>query len=186
MRGFRLCQRSEYCTRLANPVRLCATGLALVFSITKDRDRCLKLVPNKLLISLPMPCRMVLPWTSLRSYSSKHGSSVVLRPYQESCLEACTDALKSGASRIGVSLPTGSGKTTVFITLLSRILPSKTRPDASKSLIIVNSIELARQSATQALRLCPTWSVEIEQGVKHQATGKADVYVTLHPELPCN
>lgn len=134
----------------------------------------------------PMPCRMVLPWTSLRSYSSKHGSSVVLRPYQESCLEACTDALKSGASRIGVSLPTGSGKTTVFITLLSRILPSKTRPDASKSLIIVNSIELARQSATQALRLCPTWSVEIEQGVKHQATGKADVYVTLHPELPCN
>ncbi len=113
----------------------------------------------------------------MRSYSSKHGSPVVLRPYQESCLEACADALKSGASRIGVSLPTGSGKTTVFITLLERILPPAIRPEAARSLVIVNSIELARQAATQAHRLCPTWTVEIEQGAKHQASGKADLYV---------
>ena len=104
----------------------------------------------------------------------------MLRPYQESCLEACTDALTSGASRIGVSLPTGSGKTTVFITLLSRILPAAARPEARRSLVIVNSIELARQAAAQALRLYPSWSVEIEQGAKHQATGNADLYVVTH------
>ncbi|KAJ3479603.1 hypothetical protein NLI96_g8938 [Meripilus lineatus] len=128
-----------------------------------------------------MPCRLIR--TFLRSYSSKHAPSVVLRPYQESCLEACTDALTSGASRIGVSLPTGSGKTTVFITLLSRILPAVARPEAHRSLVIVNSIELARQAAAQALRLYPSWSVEIEQGAKHQATGKADLTVATYQTL---
>lgn len=102
-------------------------------------------------------------------------SSVVLRPYQESCLEACTDALRSGASRIGVSLPTGSGKTTVFISLLSRISPPQHQTRATKSLVIVNSVELARQAAAQTEILCPDWSVEIEQGPKHRASGLADV-----------
>jgi hypothetical protein len=48
-----------------------------------------------------------------------------------------------------------------------------------RSLIIVNSIELARQSAAQAQALFPAWDVEIEQGVKHRATGLADVYANL-------
>jgi ATP-dependent helicase IRC3 len=45
-------------------------------------------------------------------------------------------------------------------------------------LIIVNSIELARQAANQVQNLFPNWSVEIEQGVKHKASGFADVYVS--------
>jgi ATP-dependent helicase IRC3 len=101
-------------------------------------------------------------------------SAIVLRPYQESCIESCLTSLASGCSRIGVSLPTGSGKTTVFLTLLSRLLPLNTR--ATRSLIIVNSIELARQTAIQARRLFPTLSVEIEQGTRHQATGEADLW----------
>ena len=112
-----------------------------------------------------------------RVFSSKP-SSVVLRPYQEACLEACTQALESGVSRIGVSLPTGSGKTTVFISLLSRILPPKVGPDVRRSLVIVNSIELARQTANQVQTLFPNWSVEIEQGVKHKASGLADMYAS--------
>jgi ATP-dependent helicase IRC3 len=112
----------------------------------------------------------------LRRFSSL--SDVVLRPYQEQCLLACTEALESGASRIGVSLPTGSGKTTVFISLLSRIAAPPSDPRASKSLIIVNSIELARQSAEQVGRLFPDWTVEIEQGTKHKASGSADVFVS--------
>ncbi len=96
----------------------------------------------------------------------------VLRPYQEACLKACTDALASGVSRIGVSLPTGAGKTTVFIALLDRI-PAKAT-GSGLSLIIVNTVELAHQTAAQLRRLVPALSVEIEQGT-HQASGCADV-----------
>ena len=100
-----------------------------------------------------------------------------LRPYQESCLQACIDALNAGASRIGVSLPTGAGKTTVFVSLLPRLLPPHQNSEATRSLIVVNSIELARQAALQAKRLFPHWVVEIEQGAKHKASGRADVCV---------
>lgn len=110
---------------------------------------------------------------------SRSASPIVLRPYQESCLDACTTALESGISRIGVSLPTGAGKTTVFISLLDRILPPEKSPNATRALIVVNSIELARQSAAQTQALFPEWGVEIEQGIKHKASGLADVYVKL-------
>ncbi|KAJ7783732.1 P-loop containing nucleoside triphosphate hydrolase protein [Mycena maculata] len=111
------------------------------------------------------------------------GPDVILRPYQEQCLLACTQALAGGASRIGVSLPTGSGKTTVFISLLSRIAVPTSNPRASKALIVVNSIELARQSAEQVARLFPDWTVEIEQGTKHNASGSADVTVATYQTL---
>ncbi|KIY45830.1 P-loop containing nucleoside triphosphate hydrolase protein [Fistulina hepatica ATCC 64428] len=106
-----------------------------------------------------------------------------LRPYQEHCLRACTTALSSGYTRLGVSLPTGSGKTTVFISLLSRVKPPESNAHATKSLIIVNSIELARQSAEQVARLFPNWVVEIEQGQKHKASGHADVTIATYQTL---
>ena len=112
-----------------------------------------------------------------RKSSTLAPAPVVLRPYQEHCLDACISALDSGSSRIGVSLPTGSGKTTVFISLLARLTPPAINLEATKSIIIVNSIELARQSAIQVARLFPNWSVEIEQGAKYKASGLADVYV---------
>lgn len=108
-----------------------------------------------------------------RSLSSSSGS-ISLRPYQESCLQACTEAIASGITRVGVSLPTGSGKTTVFASLISRIEPPT--EDATKTLIIVNSIELARQAAKQVKAIYPEMSVEIDQGAKHRASGHADVY----------
>lgn len=74
-----------------------------------------------------------------------------------------------------MSLPTGSGKTTAFLSLLSQIPAPLSNPNATRSLVVVNSIELARQSAEQAARLFPHWSVEIEQGAKHNATGSADL-----------
>ncbi|KIJ68505.1 hypothetical protein HYDPIDRAFT_106705 [Hydnomerulius pinastri MD-312] len=114
---------------------------------------------------------------------AKVASSIVLRPYQESCLEACHAALKAGATRIGVSLPTGAGKTTVFTTLLSQIASPTQSPLASRSLIIVNSIELARQAAAQAEAIYPDWKVEIEQGTKHKATGLADITVATYQTL---
>lgn len=130
--------------------------------------------------------RCVWPYSALqtvrqssRSLSNSAEQPVVLRPYQLKCLDACANALSSGVSRIGVSLPTGSGKTTVFISLLSRIASPESNPAATRSLIIVNSIELARQSAQQAQKLFPHWKVEIEQGAIYKASGEADVYVYL-------
>lgn len=124
---------------------------------------------------------MLQPWRSalssigtLRQYSTGVHSPVVLRPYQESCLQACVDALQRGSTRIGVSLPTGAGKTTVFISLLARLSSPAQAPDATRTLVIVNSVELARQTAEQARRLFPQWTVEIEQG-KHHASGLADL-----------
>jgi len=70
-----------------------------------------------------------------------------------------------------VSLPTGAGKTAVFISLLSSLEP---RNDATRSLVIVNSIELAKQAAAQAKHLRPDWVIEIEQG-RHKASGDADL-----------
>ncbi|TFK57061.1 P-loop containing nucleoside triphosphate hydrolase protein [Heliocybe sulcata] len=113
-------------------------------------------------------------------FSNPSHSKVVLRPYQEACLDACTEALKSGHSRIGVSLPTGSGKTTVFISLLSRI-PSR-NSEATRSLVLVSSIELAKQVAEQARIMCPLSTVEVEQGQK-QSSGRADVTVATYQTL---
>lgn len=125
----------------------------------------------------PRPLGLLWRFSRLHSTNTAGSSPVVLRPYQETCLQACLDSLKSGVARIGVSLPTGSGKTTVFTTLIDRLKPPKGNPKAKQALIIVNSIELARQSAAQATRINPKWSVEIEQGAKHQASGRADMYV---------
>lgn len=115
---------------------------------------------------------------TLRRLSTARTSPVVLRPYQESCVNACLNALNAGSVRIGVSLPTGSGKTTVFIHLLSKITPPADKPNARRSLVIVNSVELARQTAVQAHKMFLDWTVEIEQGVKYHASGQADMSVT--------
>ncbi|ETW86880.1 hypothetical protein HETIRDRAFT_456722 [Heterobasidion irregulare TC 32-1] len=125
----------------------------------------------------------ISPFSKAVRHNSHKALSITLRPYQETCLEACLETLRSGVSRIGVSLPTGSGKTAVFISLLSRILPSDERPEATRALVIVNSIELAQQAAAQAERLHPDWKVEIEQGVKHKASGLADVTIATYQTL---
>lgn len=101
---------------------------------------------------------------------------IQLRPYQETCLRTCLETLQAGsATRIGISLPTGSGKTTVFVSLVSMLQPPKQNPEARRALIIVNSAELARQSAEQVEKMFPDLTVEIDQGTKYKATGMADV-----------
>ena len=118
-----------------------------------------------------------IPFSRLRLLTTQpqhQVSPLVLRPYQEICLRACLDAHSVGVSRVGVSLPTGAGKTAVFISLLSSLEPRNDRPDATRSLVIVNSIELAKQAAAQAKRMRPDWVIEIEQG-RHKASGDADL-----------
>lgn len=114
-------------------------------------------------------------------------SSVVLRPYQEQAVQECLDAIATGTTRIGVSSPTGSGKTTMFTELIHRL------PDihhdgegfssGSRVLVIVNSIELAVQAASAVSRTYPHLLVEIDQGAKFKATGVADVTVATYQTL---
>ena len=97
---------------------------------------------------------------------------VVLRPYQEVAITSCLDALQSGLTRIGVSSPTGSGKTTMFMSLIPKVFAQEER---NRTLILVSSVELASQAEGAAKRLLgPDWTVEMEQG-KRTASGTADV-----------
>ena len=74
-------------------------------------------------------------------------------------------------------MPTGSGKTIVLLSLLDRIKPPRKNPNAVQSLVLVNKVEIAQQTAIHARKLFPHWTVEIEQGAAHQASGDADLYV---------
>lgn len=113
-----------------------------------------------------------------RIYRTSSRTSTTLRPYQEDCLTACFDALRQGYTRIGVSLPTGSGKTTVLLSLLSRMQPLIATSKATRSLIITNSQEITQQIVCRAMEVNPGWTVEVEQGDQH-ASGQADMYVTF-------
>ena len=103
--------------------------------------------------------------------------NVTLRPYQQECVGACLQALERGCRRMGVSSPTGSGKTTIFTELISRIKPENDR--ATQALILVNGVTLARQAVERVRHMFPDWRVEMEQGSKHVATGHADVTVAM-------
>ncbi|PWN20620.1 P-loop containing nucleoside triphosphate hydrolase protein, partial [Microstroma glucosiphilum] len=124
---------------------------------------------------------------------SPAASAVRLRPYQERAVSDCLTAIAEGTSRIGVSSPTGSGKTTMFTELIARLPnlpnvhsqasdPVLHRP-GDRVLIIVGAIELALQAASAVTRAHPHLHVEIEQGSKYRATGTADVTVATYQTL---
>ncbi|GAA96215.1 hypothetical protein E5Q_02879 [Mixia osmundae IAM 14324] len=109
--------------------------------------------------------------------ASPEQSSVRLRPYQKDCIDSCLAALRRGVTRIGVSSPTGSGKTTIFTQLIKQ-LPERTT-QSKRVIVLVHSIELARQAARHITSAWPDLIVEIEQGAKHKASGQADVTVCM-------
>lgn len=101
-----------------------------------------------------------------------HPISVVLRPYQESAITSCLEALSSGLTRIGVSSPTGSGKTTMFMSLIPKVAD---QGDRTRTLILVSSVDLASQAEGAAEKMLgPGYRIEVEQG-KRIASGTADV-----------
>jgi len=94
-----------------------------------------------------------------------------LRPYQTEAIDACLAGLDRGLTRIGVSSPTGSGKTTMFMSLI----PQVEYLGRKQVLVLVGSVELALQAEAAAKRLLgPGYTIEVEQA-KRVASGKADV-----------
>lgn len=82
-----------------------------------------------------------------------------LRPYQEQCVNAVLSELSSGQfTRLGVSAPTGSGKTAMFTSLIASVPPRRhpvTGQEARQVLVVVNSIQLATQTAEAIQRAYP-------------------------------
>ncbi|GAA5909143.1 hypothetical protein JCM5296_006656 [Sporobolomyces johnsonii] len=109
-----------------------------------------------------------------------------LRPYQVECINAVLSELGRGEfTRLGVSAPTGSGKTAMFTSLVHHLPPRihpVTKEHATRVLILVSSIQLAMQTAAVVQRSWPNLLVEIEQG-ENEASGIADVTVATYQPL---
>ncbi|KAK1140915.1 putative ATP-dependent helicase IRC3 [Aspergillus melleus] len=106
---------------------------------------------------------------------ASHGDAVVLRDYQEECIQSILDHVGQGHRRLGVSLATGSGKTVIFTQLIGRIPPRVEKRD--QTLIVVHRRELV----DQAFRHCQlaygsTKKIDVEMG-SEEATGYADITV---------
>ncbi|KAK8861366.1 hypothetical protein IAR55_002185 [Kwoniella newhampshirensis] len=118
--------------------------------------------------------------------TSNSPSPITLRPYQLAAIQECLQALTSGLRRIGVSSPTGSGKTTMFMNLVPLVpFYNNTTPTggSGRTLIVVSSVELASQAEGAARRLLgDEWTVEVEQS-KRKASGRADVTIATWQTL---
>jgi superfamily II DNA or RNA helicase len=66
-------------------------------------------------------------------------SALALRPYQEEAITAVEDALERGIRRPLIVLPTGTGKTVVFASLIAR--------RGGSALVLAHRDELLRQAA---------------------------------------
>ena len=158
--------------RWSHPWRLCSTLFARPLPIL-PRPRPLPILP------CPRPLQFTIPRRPLSTSGAPSPTPrIELREYQLKCVIACIDALESGLTRIGASLPTGSGKTPVFLSLIPLVRPPPDRPGANRVIIIVTSEEIANQVLSHARSLLPDLTVELEQGWSH-ASGEADMYVPL-------
>ncbi|RAL08546.1 DEAD/DEAH box helicase [Aspergillus homomorphus CBS 101889] len=99
---------------------------------------------------------------------------IVLREYQEECIQSVLDHLSQGHKRLGISLATGAGKTVIFTQLIGRIPPRDGKND--KALILVHRRELVEQAARHCRLAYPDRTVEIEMG-NTVATGHGDIII---------
>ncbi|GAA5947523.1 hypothetical protein JCM3775_003328 [Rhodotorula graminis] len=108
------------------------------------------------------------------------------RPPAVDCVRAVLDEVQRGeSSRLGVSAPTGSGKTAMFTALISHLpalVHPVTREVATQVLVLVSSVQLVEQTAVAIQRAHPLLSVEVEQGCS-RASGYADVTVCTYQTL---
>ncbi|KAF5871013.1 putative dead deah box helicase protein [Botrytis fragariae] len=100
--------------------------------------------------------------------------TIVLRDYQEECIQAVLSHLDQGHKRMGVSLATGSGKTVIFTQLIDRVQPHT--ESATQTLILAHRQELVEQAARHCENAYPNKRIEIEMGKMH-ASGYADITV---------
>ena len=99
-----------------------------------------------------------------------------LRDYQAEAIHSCTDAVDSGIKRIGVSLPTGGGKTVVFANLID-CMKQRSKKKKFRTLVLVHRRELALQARNAIEKYCPADNVEIEMSAMKADVNDSDVIV---------
>ncbi|PLB42690.1 ResIII-domain-containing protein [Aspergillus candidus] len=104
--------------------------------------------------------------------SSRPG--IVLRDYQEECIQSVLDYIKQGHKRLGISLATGAGKTVIFTQLIGRIPPRN--ETSNRTLILAHRRELVDQAAAHCRAAYPDRTVSIEMG-NLRSTGTADITI---------
>ncbi|EPS34292.1 hypothetical protein PDE_09256 [Penicillium oxalicum 114-2] len=117
-------------------------------------------------------------WRQVRLNSTStpptRSAGIVLRDYQEECIQSVLRYLDEGHRRLGISLATGAGKTVIFTQLIGRIPPRNV--EATKTMIIVHRRELVEQAAKHCRLAYPDKAVEIEMG-NNVATGDGDIII---------
>lgn len=98
--------------------------------------------------------------------------AIILRDYQQECIDAVLDHVKQGRKRLAISLATGSGKTVIFTQLIDKLpAPNDT---ATQTLILVHRRELLEQALRHCMNAYPEKTVEVEMANRH-ASGVADI-----------
>ncbi|KAG2414632.1 hypothetical protein HFD88_003823 [Aspergillus terreus] len=143
---------------------------------------------SRLFLTIARPRVVRIPWrptfyqlqnrlnTTLASIPTHTPTSppIVLRDYQEECIQAVLDHIAQGHQRLGISLATGAGKTVIFTQLIGRIPPRN--GSAEKTLIVVHRRELVDQAAQHCRRAYPDRTVAIEMG-NSKADASADIVI---------
>lgn len=101
---------------------------------------------------------------STRSFSITPSSPFQLREYQNTAIATILEALEEGKTRIGISSPTGSGKTAMFLHLIPALRKKSFWKTDKKTLIIVHTQDLAGQICDVLDAHCADVKVGIEQG----------------------
>ncbi|PLN79287.1 ResIII-domain-containing protein [Aspergillus taichungensis] len=117
-------------------------------------------------------CNATLSPGPIPQQSSRPG--IVLRDYQEECIQSVLDYIKQGHKRLGISLATGAGKTVIFTQLIGRIPPRN--ETSTRTLILAHRRELVDQAAAHCRAAYPDRTVSIEMS-NSKSTGTADITV---------
>lgn len=147
-------------------------GRRLSGSISKSRSKRLPL-PHKLSLGQ----RAWLGGTTSTKQTGRRDqglATILLRDYQEECIQSALAALGGGHKRLGISLATGAGKTVIFTQLIDRVRPASDY--ATQTLILAHRRELVQQAANHCINAYPEKAIDIELGSLH-ASGTADITV---------
>ncbi|OOF89894.1 hypothetical protein ASPCADRAFT_135615 [Aspergillus carbonarius ITEM 5010] len=133
-------------------------------------------IPTTVIRHPPLRCRSAIASDALGPATTAPSAppAIVLRDYQEECIQSVLNHLDQGHKRLGVSLATGAGKTVIFTQLIGRIPPRNGHHD--KTLILVHRRELVEQAARHCRLAYPDRTVEIEMG-NSVASGSGDIII---------
>ncbi|KAJ7451794.1 hypothetical protein B0H11DRAFT_2075129 [Mycena galericulata] len=129
-------------------------------------------------------CLLRLP-TSSRGvwHRSATEQSPPLKGWQEDAIQACTDAINGGLSRIGVQLMPGESNQILSPVLMDRIPPSPKNLGATRLLFVGLSPNRAEGYAVHMQRYGPAhWHIEVDRN-EATAASQADVLLTTYKDM---